>query len=324
MADLTENLENQEHNDHHNLQNHQGHQGHHQKQQNQENQENPIKNNLLQWLKKLAYIFFAIILLSVGVNMFLGPHSIAAGGLTGLAIILEEWLGIGRFMVILIGNAALLVVTFMFLGREIFFNTIIGASLLPFFIRIIPQYTLVTDTMLSMVMGSVLFGVGVSILYANKASSGGTAIPPLMFKKYFNLSPSIGLFFTDGVVVILSLWVFSVDAFFFAIASIFITAVTMSYLENGINRKKMVYIISDMHDTIVSEVLHNIGRGVTIVPVIGAYRKNEKSMLMVTLDKKNYQQLLTIVNRHDKQAFMITDTVTDVHGEGFTYESGSV
>ena len=279
---------------------------------------------LIQWIKKILYIVAAIILMSVCVNMFLGPHNIAAGGLTGLAIILEQWLGISRSTIILIGNGGLLVVTFIFLGREVFLNTVIGASLLPFFIRIIPQYTLVNDTMLSMVVGSALFGVAITILYANKASSGGTAIPPLIFKKYFNLSTSVGLFFSDAVVVLLSLLIFSVDSFFYAIASIFITSVTMSYLENGVNKKKMVYIISDMHDTIVNEILHNIGRGVTIVPVKGAYHQNEKQMLMVTLDKKNYQQLLTIVDSHDKQAFMITDTVTDVHGEGFTYHSGTV
>jgi len=256
--------------------------------------------------------------------MFLGPHNIAAGGLTGLAIILEEWLGLSRSVVVLIGNGALIIVTFIFLGKEVFLNTVIGASLLPLFIRIIPQYTLVEDTMLSMVVGSALSGIAVTMLYSNNASSGGTAIPPLIIKKFFNISPSIGLFLTDGLVVILSLWVFSVDAFFYAITSIFITSVVMNYLENGVNKKKMVYIISDMHDAIVDEVLHNIGRGVTIVPVVGAYQQNEKKMLMVTLDKKNYQQLLAIVNTHDKQAFMITDTVSDVHGEGFTYESGSV
>jgi len=279
---------------------------------------------LMKWIKKLLYIVGAILLISVCVNMFLGPHDIAAGGLTGLAIILEEWLGVSRAMVILIGNGALLIVTFVFLGRETFLNTVIGASLLPFFIGIIPQYTLINDTMLSMVVGSALSGIAVTMLYSNNASSGGTAIPPLIFKKLFNLSPSIGLFLTDGLVVILSLWVFSVDAFFYAITSIFITSVVMNYLENGVNKKKMVYIISDMHDVIVDEILHNIGRGVTIVPVIGAYQQNEKKMLIVTLDKRNYQQLLTIVNNHDKQAFMITDTVSDVHGEGFTYESGSV
>jgi len=276
------------------------------------------------WIKKIIYITGAIILMSIGVNMFLGPHNIAAGGLTGLAIILEQWIGISRSTIILVGNGALLVVTFFFLGKEIFLNTVIGASLLPFFIGIIPQYTLVNDTMLSMVVGSVLFGVAITILYSNKASSGGTAIPPLIFKKYFNLNTSVGLFLSDAVVVFLSLIIFSVDAFFFAITSIFITSVTMSYLETGINKKKIVYIISDLHDAIVKEILHNIGRGVTIVPVIGAYHENERRMLMVTLDKKNYQKLLTIVNENDPKAFMILTQFRMFHGEGFTYESGSV
>lgn len=276
------------------------------------------------WLKKLAYIVVAIILISASVNLFLGPHNVAAGGLTGLAIIIEAWLGISRSTIVMAGNAILVIVTFIFLGREVFLNTVIGAGLLPIFIRIMPQYTLVEDTMLSMIVGSALSGVAASMLYANNASSGGTAVPPLIFKKYFKLNTSVGLFLTDGVVVILSLVIFSVDAFFFAVTSIFITMLVMSYLENGVNKKKMVYIISDMHDVIVNEVLHTIGRGVTIMPVVGAYGNVPKRMLMVTLDKKNYQQLISIVNQHDKKAFMITDTVSDVHGEGFTYESGSV
>lgn len=276
------------------------------------------------WLKKLAYITLAIVIISVCVNMFLAPHNIAAGGLTGLAIILEEWIGLSRAWVIFIGNAALLVVTLIFLGREVFINTVIGASMLPVVIGIIPRITLVNDTMLSMVVGSALFGVAVSILYHHNASSGGTAIPPLIFKKHFNMPTSVGLFLSDGVIVLLCLLVFSVDAFFYAIASIFITSAVMSYIENGANKKKMVYIISDFYEKITEDIHHTLNRGVTIIPATGAYEKNSKPMLMVTLDKKNYQQLLTIVNNHDRHAFMITDNVSDVHGKGFTYESGSV
>ncbi|MCL2457230.1 MAG: YitT family protein [Defluviitaleaceae bacterium] len=275
-------------------------------------------------LKKIFYIVLSIVLIAACVNMLLGPHNIAAGGLTGLAIILEQSLGVSRSIVIYIGNAFVLTAAFIFLGKEIFFNTVIGAALLPVFIGIIPQFKLVNDTMLSMVIGSAIFGIAVSILYQNKASSGGTGIPPLILKKHFNLSPSIGLFITDGIVVILCLFVFDVDSFFFAIASIFITMATMNYIENGISKKKMVYIISGFHEKITQEILHDIGRGVTIIPSIGAYEKNQRPMLMVTLNSKDYQQLLTIVDKHDKEAFMITDTVSDVHGEGFTYESGSV
>jgi len=256
--------------------------------------------------------------------MLFGPHHIAAGGITGLAIILEQLFGFDRSVIILVCNALILLITYIFLGKEVFFNTVIGAGLLPVFIGLIPKKTLVIDPMLSMVVGSVIFGAAVSILYFNKASSGGTSIPPLIMKKYFNLNTSIGLFLTDGVVVVLCLLVFSVDSFFYAVTSIFITSATMNYLENGINKKKMVYIISDMSDEICKSILHDIGRGVTIIPIIGAYRQNEMHMLMVTLDTKNYQQLMYIVNKYDKKAFMITDTVSDVHGQGFSYESGSI
>ncbi|MCL2367540.1 MAG: YitT family protein [Oscillospiraceae bacterium] len=279
---------------------------------------------MLKWLKKLGLITFAIALLAVCVNMFLGPHSIAAGGITGLAIILEHLFAFDRSITILAANALVLIAALVFLGKEVFLNTVIGAALLPVFIRFIPQHMLIADTMLSMVAGSVLAGVSVSILYANRASSGGTAVPPLIFKKYFNLNTSIGLLFSDGVVVILSLFVFSVDSFFYAIFSIIITSITMSYIESGMNKKKMVYILSNRTEEITHEILTNVGRGVTLVPVIGAYERTEKHMIMVTLDSKNYQDLLAIVSRYDKEAFMITDTVSDVHGRGFTYSSGSV
>ena len=279
---------------------------------------------MIKWIKKVGYIVLAIAIVAFCVNMFLGPHAIAAGGLTGLAIILESLFGFDRSIVVLVGNGIVILAALLFLGKEAFLNTVIGAGLLPVFIYLVPHYMLVTDPMLSMVAGSVLFGIAASILYANNASSGGTAVPPLIFKKYFGMSTSLGLLLSDGVVVLLSLLVFSVDSFFYAIFSIVITSLTMRYIETGINKKKMVYIISEQSETITEDILTKVGRGVTLVPVIGAYERTQKQMIMVTLDGRNYRDLLDIVQAHDTEAFMITDTVSDVHGEGFTYESGSV
>jgi uncharacterized membrane-anchored protein YitT (DUF2179 family) len=273
---------------------------------------------------RLLYIVFAIVLIAVGVNMFLGPHQIAAGGLTGLAIILESWLGVDRSIIVYIGNGIVIIATLFFLGREVFINTIIGAGLLPVAISLVPQYELVSDTMLSMVVGSVIFGVAVSILYKNKASSGGTAVPPLILKKYFGLKPSIGLFVIDGFVVILSLVRFSVDSFFFAILSIFITMVVMGYIENGLSKKKRVHIISKQSDAIINDIMDEMGKSVTVIPTTGSYEQQEMPMLMVALDAGDYRNLIEIVSKHDKQAFLVTDVVSDVHGRGFTYGSGSV
>ena len=273
---------------------------------------------------RLIYIIIAITLIAVGVNMFLGPHQIAAGGLTGLAVILEAWIGVDRSIIVYIGNGIVIISTLFFLGREVFINTIIGAGLLPVAISLVPQRQLVNDTMLSMVVGSVIFGIAVSLLYKNKASSGGTAVPPLIFKKYFGLKPSIGLFVTDGIVVALSLFIFDVDSFFFAILSIFITMVVMEYIENGINKKKRVHIISKQSDSIIADIMKEMDKSVTVIPTRGSYEQMEMPMLMVTLDAGSYRKLIEIVDKHDKHAFLVTDVVSDVHGRGFTYGSGSV
>jgi len=273
---------------------------------------------------RLICIVFAIALLAIGVNMFLGPHQIAAGGLTGLAIILEAWIDVPRSIIVYIGNGIVIVATFFFLGKEVFINTIIGAGLLPVAINLVPQYKLVNDTMLSMVVGSVIFGIAVSILYKNRASSGGTAVPPLILKKYFGLKPSIGLFVTDGLVVVLSLFIFDVDSFFFAILSIFITMVVMGYIETGISKKKRVHIISKQSSAITKDIMDDMGKSVTVIPTTGSYEQMEMPMLMVTLEASDYRKLIEIVDKHDKQAFLVTDVVSDVHGRGFTYGSGSV
>ena len=279
---------------------------------------------MLKRIKKIACIIFAIALIALAVNLFLGPHSIAAGGITGLAIVFETLFGFDRSITVLVANAIILAASLVFLGKEVFFNTIIGAVLLPVFLRFIPQMTLVTDPMLSMLAGSALMAIAASLLYANHASSGGTTVPPLILKKYFGLSPSIGLFISDGIVIVLSLIVFNVDSFLYAIFSITITAVVMSFIESGIRKRKLVYIISDQSEAITGDILTKLEHGVTLVPVIGAYKHTERKMIMVTMDSRNYRDLLEIVRKHDEDAFMITDTVSEVHGQGFTYNTGSV
>jgi len=283
-----------------------------------------MKNTIIFWVKKLICITFAIGVLAVAVNMFMAPHNIAAGGLTGLAIILETWIGVDRAIIIYIGNGIVIVLAFLFLGREVGINTIIGAGMLPFAIDIVPRIDLVQDRMLAMIVGSVLFGIAVSIMYKNNASSGGTAVPPLIFKKYFGLKPSIGMFATDGVVVALSLYVFDVDSFLFAALSIFITMIVMGYIENGLTKRKRVEIISAKHAEIQSDILQKLGRGCTVIPTTGGYEGEPRPMLMVLLDASDYRRLVEIIDTHDKEAFVITDVVTDVHGKGFTYDSGAV
>ncbi|MCL2406778.1 MAG: YitT family protein [Defluviitaleaceae bacterium] len=276
------------------------------------------------WVKKIIFIMIAVNLIAVGVNLFLAPHDIAAGGLTGLAIIAESFFGWDRTVTVWIGQGVVIVLAYFLLGKEYTLNTAIGAFSLPVFLGIIPREMLVADTMLSMIFGSALFGIAACTLYHNKASSGGTAVPPLIFKKYFNLRPSVGLLLIDTIVVTLCLLVFDINAFFFAILSNVITSIVMAQIENGLNKKKCVNIISSKHLEIARDIMEAFGRGVTVIPTTGAYSDTKIPMLMITLEKQNYKRLIDIVNKHDDKCFMVTNVVSDVHGRGFTFDSGSV
>jgi len=276
---------------------------------------------MLKWIKKLLWILVGSALLAAGVNLFLGPHNIAAGGLTGLSIIIEHLTGLDRSLFVMVSNILVLALTLFLLGKEVFLNTVIGAITLPVFMGIIPSTILIDDVMLSVIAGSIIIGVSVTIMYRNNSSTGGTSIPPLIFKKYFNLNTSVGLFVTDCIVVAASLIVFDTESFIYAILSIGITSGAMNYMEAGFNKKKTVTIISEKDEDILNDLLFVIKRGVTIVPVIGGYNKKDLKMLMVTISYREYQRVIDLVNKHDERAFVITNNVSDVHGLGFTYYS---
>ncbi len=123
-----------------------------------------------------------------------------------------------------------------------------------------------------------------AILYKNNSSSGGTTIPPLIFKKYFHLNTSIGLFLTDAFVVSLNLFVFGIEEFLYAILSIAITSIVMTYIETGINRKKSVMVMSEHYlEDIRLRLSAEIGRGLTLLEAKGGYNRKSKEVLLIVV-----------------------------------------
>src|SRR5699024_1538814 len=109
--------------------------------------------------------------------MFLGAHYVAAGGACGIGILVESAFYIDRALVVLILNVLLLVLAFFFLGKEVFYRSVIGSLMLPLALAITPEVMIIDDRLLSVIFGSAFFGAGVAILYKIEASSGGTTIP---------------------------------------------------------------------------------------------------------------------------------------------------
>lgn len=271
-------------------------------------------------IKQTPVVAVAIALIGISINMFLAPHHIAAGGVSGIGILVEQVFGIDRAVVVLILNAFMLIITFFFLGQPYFIRTVIGSILLPISLAVVPEIMVTSDQLLSVIFGSAIFATGVAILYKIGASSGGTTIPPLIFQKYFGLNTSIGLLATDAVIVIFNLFVFGVEEFLLAIFSLVITSIVMTYIETGLKRKTAVLIMSEQSiDAIKEKLLKNISRGITVFSVSGGYTGREKDMLMIVASSQEYSAVIKLVDKIDKNAFVIAYNVSEVHGLGFTY-----
>lgn len=272
-------------------------------------------------MKQIPIVTLAIAILGVSINMFLAPHHIAAGGVSGIGILAEQAFGIDRALVVLVLNVVMLILTFFFLGNTVFIRTVIGSMLLPLSLAVVPEVMVTQDRLLSVIFGSALFAVGVAILYKIGASSGGTTIPPLIFKKYFGLNTSVGLLFTDAIIVLFNIFVFGVEEFLYAILSIVITSIVMSYIETGLKRRKAIMIMSETHIEAIKSVLQaNSNRGITVFSVSGGYTGTEKNMLMIVMDNQEYPGLLKLINDVDSKAFVIAYNVSEVHGLEFTYQ----
>ncbi|MDT2837361.1 YitT family protein [Enterococcus durans] len=275
-------------------------------------------------IKKITWtyikIVFALTILGVSINMFLGPHHIAAGGVSGLGILLESALGFDRAMVILVLNIIMLGLALLFLGKQSFFKVLFGSLVFPLIIAIIPETMITPDRLLSVIFGSAIFALGVAILYKNNSSSGGTTIPPLIFKKYFHLNTSIGLLFTDAVVVSLNLFVFGFEEFLYAILSIVITSIVMSYIETGTNRKKSIMVMSeDSLEEIRRRLSAEIGRGLTLLEAKSGYNRKSKEVLLIVVTDHEFSRIKPLIEEIDPTAFVIVNSVAEVMGSGFTY-----
>ncbi len=271
-------------------------------------------------LKTYGKITAALFLLAASINLFLGPHHVAAGGVSGIGILLESALGWDRAAVIMVLNILMLILAYAFLGKGPFLKVLYGSFAFPVAIALVPEYMVAEDRLLSVIFGSAIFALGVAILYKNQSSSGGTTIPPLIFKKYFNLNPAIGLLATDAIVVSMNLFVFGFEEFLFAILSIVITSGVMTYIETGFNRKKSIMILSENHVNEIREaVFDKTARGATLLAAQGGYQQADKQVLLIVDSDQEFMQIRQIIETIDPKAFVIVNNVSEVLGQGFSY-----
>lgn len=271
------------------------------------------RHQVLRYLTIVA----ALELVAVSINFFYAPAKVAAGGATGLAILTNQLFGFDRAIVVLVVNVLMIILAAVFLDRGTTARIAFGSFVLPILLKITPSGQVLTDRTFAVLVGGTIFAVGLALLYRVDASSGGTAVPTMILKKYFRIAPAFSLLVIDTVVSLGNIATGGIEPLLLALFSLMITAVIMNYIETGLDRRKMVYITSNNNIEGIKNYLSHNETSFTSLDVRGGYTGDGREMLMAILDNQDYNHLLRGVHLVDPQAFMIAYDISEAHGGTF-------
>jgi uncharacterized membrane-anchored protein YitT (DUF2179 family) len=278
-----------------------------------------MKKNILEYF----WITIGSCLVAMGVYFFLFPSNLAAGGVTGLTIVLKTYipnLNIGVLSLIL--NGILLIVGFIFVGVSFGAKTIYSSLAVSGFLGamelLFPMKLAFSDDLfLVMVMGVVVSGLGIAIVFNQNASSGGTDIIAKILNKYFKISIGLGLFITDFFIVMAAGYVFGIEVFMYALIGLILNGVVIEGAIAGFSTCFEVMVISKENKQIKLYIMNTIKRGVTVYSANGGYTEERREVLLTVVRKREFIQLKKFIKQIDCQAFITTKKTREILGAGF-------
>ncbi|WP_003543799.1 YitT family protein [Desulfotomaculum nigrificans] len=274
----------------------------------------------LRWLKDYLGVTIGVLLTAVGLDAFLVPAKIAAGGLSGVATILYHLAHLPVGMTMLALNVPLFLWSIIRLGWRYTVNSLYGTVALSVFIDLLaPHMPLLTkDLLLASLYGGVLTGLGLGVVFRFNGTTGGTELLAAIFRTYVGVNIGQLLFVIDGVVVLWAGIVFrSTELALYALITIFLTSWIIDLVLEGLSYAKAFIIISQHADTIGQAILTRLDRGATAWKGHGMYTGQEREVLLSVVARAEVAKLKQIVHEADPEAFIILADVHEVLGEGF-------
>ena len=268
-------------------------------------------------------IIAGAIVMSASLALFLVPHKIAPGGVSGLSTVLHHLLHVPVGVTMLAFNIPLFLLGIKFLGKMFGLRTLVGTillSLITDFMIIYMKLPSVTESKaLAALYGGVLMGVGLGLIFKSKGSTGGTDILAQVFSKYTNITTGIWIIIIDFFIISFSAAAFrDMDLALYAFIALYISSKLVDIILEGMNYAKMAYIISmDKSTEIAKAIMKQMHRGGTAIHTHGLYTDKERDMIMCVVTRKEVAELEDIVKKIDPNAFIIISEVHEVLGYGF-------
>lgn len=262
-------------------------------------------------------ITVATAIVSASVFFFLVPSQVPVGSVSSLAMVLGVVIPLPISAITMILNVALLLLGFLFIGREFGAKTVYTSLLMPGFLAVLewifPKYTsLMGDPILDVVCFIFVVNVGLSMLFNHNASSGGLDIVAKFLNKYFRMDLGRAMSLSGMCVALSAAFVYDAKTVVLSVLGTYVNGLVLDHFIFGANVKKRVCIISEREEEIRDFILNKLHSGATIYEAIGAYKGQPRREIITIVDKGEYRQLMDFLSTVDRSAFITVYTVSEM------------
>ena len=272
-------------------------------------------------IKEFALITIGIFLVAISVVYFFEPNNIAAGGITGLAIVINHYIPfISIGPLVLMMDAILFIVALIVLGAKFGAKTIYSSFLLSTSMWIMQTFipiNITNDLILATIFGTLISAVGMAIVFNANASTGGTDIIAKILNKFFHIEIGKSLLIVDFLVTLLGAVTFGINIGLYGLLAVIINGVVIDNIIAGFKTKSEITIISEKNKEISKFILDDLERRCTFIKGIGGFTGKDTSILYTVLDRNEFIKLKNKIKEIDKNAFITVGEVHEVMGEGF-------
>lgn len=263
---------------------------------------------------------------ALGFDLFLMPHGLNAGGVTGLAMVIGHIAGLDSFVgtITIAINLPLFLLGGMKIGKRFFAGSLIGMAVSSVFIDLFAMIpTPQTDTILAIIYGGLLCGLGIGMVFASGTSTGGSDIVVRLLKLRFRNVPvgTINLAI-DLTVAVLTGIVFGnvVNALYTGVA-VYLTSQIMDAVVYRFDYSKVVLIITKEYEAVAQAIGDQLGRGATYLHGQGTYTREDTKVVLTAVKRQQLAELKDAVIHIDPDAFVIVQEAHQVLGDGFARHS---
>ena len=279
-------------------------------------------NRISHLLRKYLTIILGCVLYAVGFRFFLYPNNITSGGVVGTAMIVNQLTGLPVGVMTILLNVPLFLVAWRHFGLDFLIGSLAGMGLSSVLVDLFAGFGIVAtnDPMLASVIGGVIKGAGLGIVYYVGATTGGIDIVVKILRRRL-ASVNFGtimLLLDTGIIAAYAMVLGRYESAMYSLICMYVTTKVVDLVLYGIDNACLCYIISDNTTAITQEIVSGpLHRGVTVLEGRGAYSGTHRDVLMCVIKRQQIGQLKRLVKAYDEKAFFIVTNAKNVFGNGF-------